>query len=441
MIKRSILTALIVFLFRPTLLLAQVQEGAYDGTMNCDAETGNWGALAFSVPLKLTFDQGRVVWSRIGRDYLEQGQSPLAADGSFVIDASGGYNGVSVRSGQWRTQGMVTLKSTQYSGAVLISSRVGRKFERNCRVVVPVHLVETAKEMAPTTAPLAAQPVAPQLVAPQLAATKLAAQPAPQPVAIQPAARPIAAQPGRAPGLITFKQGTNNIKITGTVAQELTPLYLDLLSGQTVSVHLADSRGRGKASLFYPETVIEDGKVVGRAVRSELSKGEKFYGLAPESGRFVVLLSYQREDFGDDIDLRIAVTNEIAQREAVRKAADSKAQQRTAAIRSGAAPITSLQDVAEKYDVGNGLILVVYPPLTAKEGLVQAQGQLVNADGDVWRLAMGEKYFYVTVRRDAQYLNGSKERVRIGGLVSFVGNYIGQVDGKAQFVAKYIQSY
>ena len=91
-------------------------------------------------------------------------------------------------------------------------------------------------------------------------------------------------------------------------------------------------------------------------------------------------------------------------------------------------------------DAGNATSLVLQPPLHRQEGYFQGSGVILLADGPSMWMQLGNKRFMLLLPDNVQYLNGARERARIGGFINFVGRYLGQANGSASFIATHIES-
>lgn len=136
---------------------------------------------------------------------------------------------------------------------------------------------------------------------------------------------------------------------------------------------------------------------------------------------------------------KVAQEMELAnQREEERKART----QRIADIKAGKVQIASISDAAAKLDAGNAAMIIFQPPVTGNQNVYHGFGQVVVADGRNALLGkLGDRYFALAYGSSTLFLHDAKSQLRVGGLVYFVGRYIGVANTEGGPVANFVASH
>ena len=128
----------IIGIVLPSIGLAQIRDGNYEGSMQCGPLLTNPVNGAWTQPIKITASSNSLTWLRSDERFSEKGSGVLQS-GRVSLNMDGAWNPGEKNTGHWRTIAMLNLDGNKLSGPATLYSDKDNQRLRDCTVSVDVN--------------------------------------------------------------------------------------------------------------------------------------------------------------------------------------------------------------------------------------------------------------------------------------------------------------
>lgn len=142
----------IIGIVLPSIGLAQIRDGDYEGSMQCGPLLTNPTNGAWTQPIKVTASSNSLTWLRSDARFSEKGSGDLRS-GRVSLTLDGAWNPSEKNTGHWRTVAMLNLEGSKLSGPATLYSEKDNQRLRDCTVSVQVNVSPATVPQGTSTVP------------------------------------------------------------------------------------------------------------------------------------------------------------------------------------------------------------------------------------------------------------------------------------------------
>jgi hypothetical protein len=143
----------IIGIVLPSIGLAQIRDGDYEGSMQCGPLLTNPTNGAWTQPIKITASSNSLTWLRSDARFSEKG-SGILRSGRVSLTLDGAWNPGEKNTGHWRTVAMLNLEGSKLSGPATLFSDKDNQRLRDCTVSADVNASPSSFPQVASTPPL-----------------------------------------------------------------------------------------------------------------------------------------------------------------------------------------------------------------------------------------------------------------------------------------------